>query len=218
MLKFLFSRSVIAPAFLLAATVALTSCTPQLKQEEVPAVYYTLNPQPGLAEGLAKPSCYAAKSLMVEDFTIASTWRGRNFIYKTGPSKTESDAYHQFFQSPADMLTDAVRASLRSAQWWQSVSAYSGGNDADYQLEAHITELYGDFTNREAPQAVLGIQFFLLKDKGRHDIIQFSETYRAATPFAAGNPDLLAEAWNQSLAKALQQLLADIATCPTRDR
>jgi hypothetical protein len=80
-------------------------------------------------------------------------------------------------------------------------------------LEGRLYALYGDYRQSSAPQAVLGIQFFVSR-LGESSEVVFHKDYSQQVPADGRSPEALAAAWNRGLQQILTGLEADLRAGP----
>ncbi len=149
-------------------------------------------------------------ALEVRRLSVDAAFAGKAFVYRVDEHEYEPDYYHQFLISPGIMLTDRTRQWLADSGLFAHVLPADSRLEPTYTLEGSVAALYADFTEASAPQAVLEIRYFLLKDGSAAEAVVFAETYRAATPISARTAVALVAALDRGLVEILTRLEADL--------
>jgi cholesterol transport system auxiliary component len=192
----------------LALCLAATACV-KLERQPLDKHFYALEvarPAPGQA--VAVPAQSPA-TLLVRRLQMAPRVAGRELVYRTAPSAWTADFYNQFFVSPADMLTQDLRAWLTSSQVFANVVDPGSLAESGYILEGNVSALQGDFAAKPA-QAVAEMQFILLKPEGGERKILLTREYRKAVPLAANSPQELVRALREAVSGVYADLEADL--------
>ncbi len=149
-------------------------------------------------------------TLRVRRFDVDTAFADKGFVYRIGEFRYESDYYHEFLVAPGTMIAEQTRDWLADSGLFKRVLPVRSPLESTYLLEGNVTALYGDFTNKAAPEAVLEIRFFLVSPADAGEKAVFARTYRTVTPV----PDRTAEdfigALSRSLAEILTHLEADL--------
>ncbi len=149
--------------------------------------------------------------LKIKGLRISPEFQGKNFVYRTGPMTYESDFYNEFFISPAAMLTRNIRQWLQDSGLFQTVSDYSGFMDTPYVLHGEVSALYGDFSKKTSPEAVLEIVFVIFDTSAPETRIVFQNQYHETHAFVDGKPGDLVTAWNHCLKQILTSFEDDLS-------
>ncbi len=143
-------------------------------------------------------------------FSVASPYRDRSFVYRTGDLKYESDYYYEFFVPPGPMIAEDVAKALSAAKVFSRVvPGAAAPEDGDYTLEGFVSDLYAD-TRQSPNMAEIAISFYLSRTAFPAAVV-WSRDYRQRQALKANTPDALAEAWNAGLAAILAELARDLA-------
>jgi len=149
----------------------------------------------------------------VNRFSISPRSEGREFIYRTTDLEYKSDFYNQFFRPPHNIITEAARQWINESELFADVLTPVSQAIADYQIEGNIIELYGDYRNLASANAVMSIQFYLLKisEDGSDPDILLSKTYTSEQPIGTASPQNLMNGWNLALEDILGEFLKDLS-------
>lgn len=151
-------------------------------------------------------------SVRIGVVNVAAPFRAKTFVYRESDLKYESDFYDEFFISPATMLADATARALAAAKVFRRVVPASvTGEDSDYVLDGFVSELYGDARNAAAPEAVLGISFYLSPANTVAPSVIWTRSYQKRVPVEGKGSEALARAWNSALTSILADLARDLA-------
>lgn len=147
--------------------------------------------------------------LLVRRLTTSPRLAGRELVYRTAPSAWTADYYNVFFVSPADMLTQDLRAWLSASGQWANVVDPSSLVAPSHILEGNITGLYADFA-ANPPQAVAEGQFLLLSGGPEERRVLLTRQYRTSAPVASRTPQEVVRAEREAVTALFAQLEADL--------
>jgi len=152
-------------------------------------------------------------TLDINRFNISPRSEGREFIYRTTDLEYKSDFYNQFFRPPNNIMTESVRQWLNESGLFEDVLTPASQAIANYTIEGNIVELYGDYRNLASANAVMSIQFYLLKisEDGSDPDILLSKTYTSEQPIGTASPQNLMNGWNLALDDILGEFLSDLS-------
>lgn len=198
------------PGFLaaLGMTMALSLSCKGIEQAYPNKKLYAINAGPS-----TNPSGSAAEArgaLRVRPVAVASPYDGVPFMYKVGESRFESDYYNNFVTSPRRLLTGEMVRRLGECGLFSTVTDAASIASSSLAMELNVTSLYGDYTNRASPAAVIEARAFLIKDEPTSDSVLFQKSYRVQEPCAADSPDALVAAWGKGYGKILDELISDL--------
>lgn len=152
----------------------------------------------GEAEGLA------TGVLLVRPFRVAAAYDSQSLVIRVGPSEFVRDPQHSFLVAPGVMITDVVVEWLRGQGRYQVVSTGGSQVSPTEVLEGEITELHGDYRDREEPKAVLEIRLRRMTAVGRGGWQLVGERrFRVEERMARAEATELVAGWNRALGKVL---------------
>jgi cholesterol transport system auxiliary component len=151
--------------------------------------------------------------LKIQRFRVSSRFESNSFVYRRGDLSYESDFYNEFLISPAVMITEEVNKWLAQSGLFQQVMSFSGLIEPTFYLEGVVSALYGDYRSNHSPEAVLEVQFFLVRNVSARPVVVFEKTYRQEAALKEKSPVALAEGWSRSLEYILSQFEANLKTC-----
>jgi len=161
-----------------------------------------------------KPSASTSDAVLkIQRFHVASQFEGKDFVYRRGDLNYESDFYNEFLISPGVMIAEEVNKWLTQSGLFQQVISFSSLIEPTFYLEGVVSALYGDYRSTHSPEAVLKVQFFLLRNISTRPVTVFEKTYRQKTVLKEKSPAALAEGWSRSLEHILSQFEADLKAC-----
>lgn len=185
---------------ILVAALLLGSCV-KLEQQSVDKRFYALEVvRPGAAVAATPADGVPDRAtLLVRRLQVSPRVAGRELVYRTGESAWTADYYNLFFVTPADMLTQDLRAWLGASGLFANVVDPSSLVQPAYILEGNVSALNGDFAAKPA-QAVAEMQFLLLKVSGGERSVVLTRDIRKSVPLAASTPAELVRALRQAVA------------------
>ena len=107
---------------------------------------------------------------------IAKPFDATGFVYKVAESRFTTDYYNGFIAEPDRLLTGELVNWLAASGEFGSVVEESSAADYRLTLESNVTELYGDYTNKTAPQAVMELKVFVIDDVPSPSRVIFPES------------------------------------------
>jgi len=160
------------------------------------------------------PARPLAPILRVKGIRIAKPFDTTSFVYKVGESRFMTDYYNGFIAEPDRLLTgELVKWLVASGEFGSVVEE---GSTADYRLtlECNVTQLYGDYTNKKSPQAVMELKIFVIDDVPAASRVIFQKTYRQVQPLPDNTPEKLVRGWDEAYRGILTQFMSDLRSSP----
>jgi cholesterol transport system auxiliary component len=199
------SPSLSCSLVLLVGIALITSCS--IRQSHPAQQTFLLEARRDLPPAQGTPHAI----LRIRPATVAAPFDHNAFVYRDGDLAYETDFYHQFLVPPRALITEATRQWLAGSGLFLAVLDPASRVVPTHTLEANLSSLYGDFRNPAAPEAVLSIQFHLLRETPAGLQIQFHQTYRSTVPLERPGADALARSWSRALEHVLAALESDLA-------
>ena len=150
--------------------------------------------------------------LQVSPLRISPRYQDRSFVYRISDAGFESDFYNQFIAPPAGLISEEIRKGLINTQLFKYVISASNSQAPSYVLEGTVNGIYGDFTNLNAPAAVIDLEFFLTSDLPAKPGILMQKRYVRSVPVSSRSPEALVKSWDRALEEILTALTADLST------
>lgn len=150
------------------------------------------------------------ETLEVRRFSVNTAFATRSLVYRLSEYQYEPDYYRQYLIAPGAMITEETRHWLATSGLFKQIVPPGSQITPSYTLQAIVTALYGDFTDKAAPVAVLRIRFFLAQQKGGDEVIVFSQSYRTAMPISATTGQAFIDALSKDMVEVLTHLEADL--------
>ncbi len=150
------------------------------------------------------------EALTVRRIRVISKYEGKGLVYRLDEFRYESDFYNEFFISPVSMLTEEISKRLSGSGLFKFVVAPSSIMDTNYILEGTVTSLYGDYSIKKAPKAVMEIQFFLLQETDASPTIIFQNQYFKEEPLSDNTPDDLVKSLNVAFNEIMTEFETDM--------
>ena len=197
-------------AVLVAAICLLTGCLarPHLDQQ-----FFLFAPPPASSAAKAAPG---SRVLGIRSLQVASSFEGREFVYRTGAFSYDSDTYAEFMVPPAEGLVSPICAWVREGGMFSAVAEAGSGLKPDTLVEIHVAQHYGEFRSSEQATAVLAMRFvFFDAPRGNPGKVLLQQEYTRAIPLKARTAAALIEGWNLALAQILEAAMLDFGRLDT---
>ena len=152
--------------------------------------------------------------LKIRHFAISSVFETHEFVYRKAKSRYISDFYNRFLSPPAGLITEEIHQWLSESGIFANVVGTFSSADYDYMLEGDIQAVYGDHRSETELNAVMEIEFILIDEHLKKDVIIFSRKYRSVQPIDDKSASSLAEGLNACLAEILTNLEGDLRRLP----
>ncbi len=199
--------------FLVLALALLASCV-KLERQPVDKRFYSLD----VVRAAAPPASEATSTrgtLLVRRVHMSPRCAGRELVYRMGESNWTADYYNTFFVSPADMLSQDLRAWLAASRLYANVVDPGSLVEPELILEGNVTSLHGDFFAKPA-QAVVEMQFLLLQNVGAEHRVLLTQNVRRTAPLAGNTPQELVRALQSAVAGAFTDLESALRSAPRK--
>jgi cholesterol transport system auxiliary component len=194
-----------APALLLMVTL-LAGCSTLQRESPVRQTFLLDPPAPG-AVAKRQPG-----TLRVGRVEVAAPYRGKNFVYRTGELKFETDFYVEFIVPPAAMLAEQTARALDRAGAFAHVAAPGSAADAQWELDGFASAIYADYQDKAKPAAELDITYYVTSTENSEQTPRWTREYRERVPMRDATAQAYAEALNQAFGNILGQLARDLAS------
>lgn len=133
--------------------LAVTGCTTRL-----PQIYLLA---PGSAPVKLKKT---ARTLYVDEFTVASEYARPQFVYRTSPYRVYFDSVRRWAVSPDDMIRELVHRRLTETNLFDRVTLERGIKAPDFTLRCHVVSL-GEAVKQKVRSSELALYFELLDNE-----------------------------------------------------
>jgi hypothetical protein len=190
--------------FWCALLFALSACS-FTRDQPVKETYLL---EPAMPPAVAKPQ---PLSVRVANVSVAAPFRGRNFIYRSGALKYETDFYVEFLVPPQSMFTEQTSRALEAAHVFTRVVPPGSGADSDVILDGFVSALYGDAREGLPTTAELVITYYLFGSGGPASGPTWSHEYRRHVDLTTRTPAGYAAALNTAFGEILAELTRDLA-------
>lgn len=198
-------------ASVLMAAGVLAGCGSILSKPYPQKTRYAIMLQDSAAATPAAISPRTPESLCVRGLVVNEPFDGLSLVYRTGAASFETDYYNTFVAAPDRLVTGVLEQYLSQAGIFTGVFRNEGGANSRYLLEGDVLGLYGDYTDRSKPAAVIKIRFFFIDDADGAAKVLFVRQFDHAEPMKSADPAALVDGWNAGMAAILEQLKSDIA-------
>jgi hypothetical protein len=116
-----------------------------------------------IPEATSHTTATDAPVLTLRQITVMPPFDSPSLTYRTGEFSYERDPYAVFLVSPAESLSEPIRALLRNTGKFSAVADPESSLHGALDLEISVTQLYGDFRDKEHPAANLEMRFILYR-------------------------------------------------------
>jgi len=188
---------------LLIAVVAATGCS--LKQAAPIKKSFLIEAQRTGAARTGAPTMV----LRLRNVSVAPPFAGRSFVYRRGEFEYEAEFYHEFLVPPRALFIEQTSHWLSRSGIFALVDV-TGRSDPPYVLDGTVSALYGDMRDKQAPKAVLAIDFVLTDEQSRSIPGLWTHRYKEELPLDRATPEALAAGWSTALQRVLTALEQDL--------
>jgi cholesterol transport system auxiliary component len=157
-------------------------------------------------------------SLHIREVAVSPLYNHRGFTYRDTQFEFETDYYNAFFIAPGSMITQELREWMRKAGLFKNIADPYNRLESDWTLGAQVSALYGDFSNRDDPRAVLGLHAVVLGDNEGRPLMIFEKTYEKSVPIAERSATALVAGWTQALSELFQEIENDLGALPPKPK
>ena len=142
--------------------------------------------------------------LKMGSVSISPPFDGKSLVYRLGDQRYEKDFYNTYSALPNEMIGNATRQWLNSAQIF-SMTVGQGNNFFPYYiLQTSVEEFYGDY--RVRPEAVVTVEFFLTAtDPKKHNPVIGKNRYTKRITLRDNTPQALILGQQEALAQILKE-------------
>jgi len=182
-----------------------TGCT-NLDRPNPGKNYYVLNTERSAEERTSAKGTI----LKVRPVRVAPYFESKELVYRKPDQNFESDFYHQFFSSPGNMLTEEIRKWILDSKVFEYVMEDGSRLQATYVLEVEVQSFYGDYSDIQAPKAILDLKTTLIDNQQIPPKIVFDKEYQYSIPVEQARPQSLIQGWNEALTTYLTELESDL--------
>ena len=169
---------------------------------------FSIDPPPITTKTVAP----GARVVSVDRVEVAPEVAGRSLTYRIGPHSFERDPYAVLAASPRDLVLSLLRTSLDNADFVQEVVDIGGPIAPDVLVEAYVNALEGDFTVKDKPVAVVGLELMVFASPPPPEPVSpvLRKAYVRRLPLSEKTASAVANAWNQALTDAVAEFLTDM--------
>jgi ABC-type uncharacterized transport system auxiliary subunit len=168
-----------------------------------PVKYYVLNIGPA---PMNAPSAQFPIRILVARVTASHLYRDDRLVYGSGPVQLGTYEYERWASPPADMMEDALLASLRTSGAYTSVSRMSSNLAGDYIVRGQLFAL--DEVATPALAARFSFQIELFDPKAGATI--WSDSYTHDEPVTGKKVADVVEALDSNVRTGLTQLTTNL--------
>lgn len=143
-------------------------------------------------------------------FCVAPLYNTTHIIYQDDSFKRDAYVYHKWRVNPGDLVTCLLRRDIKESGLFKAVLPNESRFISSYMMEGVVEDFF-ERDLKEAWEAVLGISITLMAER-EPDIskkIIFQKTYRAQEVCKQKNPQALAVAMSQAMAKVSEKIIRD---------
>lgn len=192
-------------------TLVVGYCSLAPKKQFPQKKYFILQP----AEEKIKKYPKKLTSLRVVKFRISKLYENKGLVYKKSDVSYDSDFYNEFLIPPTQLLTERVEDWLLKSGMVEQTAGRTRFLEAEYILEGYIHSLYGDFTDKQNPRAILGIDFYLIDNNSMG--IKFSTKLMREQKLKQPTAEQLVKGWNIALTEILVRFNQELSNASLRN-
>ncbi len=142
--------------------------------------------------------------LKMGSVSISPPFDGRSLVYRLGDQRYEKDFYNIYSALPNEMIGNATRQWLNSAQIFSMTVGQGNSFFPYYILQTSVEEFYGDY--RVRPEAVVTVEFFLtVTDPQKHNPVIGKNRYTKRITLRDNTPHALILGQQEALAQILKE-------------
>ena len=142
--------------------------------------------------------------LKMGSVSISPPFDGKSLVYRLGDQRYEKDFYNTYSALPNEMIGNATRQWLNSAQIFSMTVGQGNSFFPYYILQTSVEEFYGDY--RVRPEAVVTVEFFLtVTDPQKHNPIIGKNRYTKRITLRDNTPQALILGQQEALAQILKE-------------
>jgi uncharacterized lipoprotein YmbA len=142
--------------------------------------------------------------LKMGSVSISPPFDGRSLVYRLGDQRYEKDFYNIYSALPNEMIGNATRQWLNSAQIFSMTVGQGNSFFPYYILQTSVEEFYGDY--RVRPEAVVTVEFFLTAtDPQKHNPVIGKNRYTKRITLRDNTPQALILGQQEALAQILKE-------------
>jgi uncharacterized lipoprotein YmbA len=142
--------------------------------------------------------------LKIGAVSVAPPFNGRSLVYRLGDQRYEKDFYNVYSALPNEMIGNATRQWLNSAQIFSMTVGQGNSLFPYYILQTSVEEFYGDY--RVRPEAVVTVEFFLtVTDPKKHNPVVGKNRYTKRITLRDNTPQALILGQQEALAQILKE-------------
>ena len=142
--------------------------------------------------------------LKMGSVSISPPFDGKSLVYRLGDQRYEKDFYNTYSALPNEMIGNATRQWLNSAQIFSMTVGQGNSLFPYYILQTSVEEFYGDY--RVRPEAVVTVEFFLtVTDPKKHNPVIGKNRYTKRITLRDNTPQALILGQQEALAQILKE-------------
>ena len=193
----------IASVFVASLLVSICGLTGCLSRPALHKQTFTFN-APAISPGKVVAG---DRVLGIRRLQVAPPFDERSLVYRTGDFSYVRDPYAEFLDSPDEDMMAPVRGWLRANGGFRAVVENGSALPPNEMVEINVTQLFGDFRQREHPVAVMAMRFvFFDAPNGVPGKPILQKEYSRSIPLSAPTAAALVEGWDQALAGILAEV------------
>ncbi|MEJ2034344.1 MAG: ABC-type transport auxiliary lipoprotein family protein [Deltaproteobacteria bacterium] len=191
------------PLLLLLVALLLPACI-NLKQSSQEINYFTLEYPPPEFPGLSP----LPVTLQVEHFTSSPDYDSDQIIYRNESYARNAYAYYRWRAKPDRLVRDFLARDFQRSGLFKAIFTEEGGRLSEYALEGSVEEFL-EWDEKKQWLAVLTLEVTLLapQEKNISQQIVFQKTFSAREPAASKDPQAVAAAMSQAMAKVSAEII-----------
>ncbi len=189
------------------AILLLVGACINLKQPTYKVDYYTLE-YPAV-QGLDLEPIPVV--IATERFSVAPCYNTSRIIYRNGPFKRNTYAYHRWRANPGDLVGYQLKRDMRESGLFEAVVADDSGVPSSYTLKGTVDEFF-EWDTDESWKAVLSFSIILVREDmaDMKETVILQKSYSTKEPFERKDVPSMVKAMSCAMKKISAETIRDV--------
>jgi cholesterol transport system auxiliary component len=180
-----------------------------------PLTFYTLEYDSPVPE--KRPALPAI--VRIERFGVDPAYNSREFVYSDASYARKNYPYDRWRANPGDLVTYFLARDMKRAGLFSAALTYDTNVEATHSLEGTVEEFY-ELDLASGWEAALSLDVTLVKlnepDVSKRVVLQ--QSYRVSEKASRKNPQAVAEAMSNAMAKISARIMNDIYSALEKEK